>query len=209
MWWSWEILMGLAGTVGAVNLAAHASLTSMVSLYWSWIGCTSMTSTVRVGNHLGAGDPARAMCAAKVPIIFLAVILSTLWVVCMSLRSRLAYIYTADEEVATLSASVLPIYLYSQSCAASSFGFKGMMDGCGKQLAFAKRSMASWYLVGIPLAALFVLKWDWALRGQWIGMAIGNTVSVASVAVYCNGLDMQKVSDEAVAKAKKKAKGTG
>ena len=71
------------------------------------------------------------------------------------------------------------------------------------------RSMASWYFVGIPLAALFVLKWDWALRGQWIGMAIGNTVSVASVAVYCNGLDMQKVSDEAVAKAKKKAKGTG
>ena len=80
---------------------------------------------------------------------------------------------------------------------------------CGKQLAFAKRSMASWYLVGIPLAALFVLKWGWALRGQWIGMAIGNTVSVASVAIYCNGLDMQKVSDEAVAKAKKKAKGTG
>ena len=68
------------------------------------------------------------------------------------------YLYTAADEVAALSASVLPLYLLSQRMAASSFGFKvklhtttkhhgfytkhdgfqGMLDGCGKQLAFAR-----------------------------------------------------------------------
>ena len=65
-----------------------------------------MTSCVRIGNHLGAGDPARARAAAKVPMVFLSVILGTLWTVCMTNRYRLAYLYTADDEVAALSASV-------------------------------------------------------------------------------------------------------
>ena len=131
MWWSWELLMGLAGTLGAINLAAHASLTSMVSLYWSWIGCTSMTSCVRVGNHLGAGDADSARCAAKVPVIFLAVILLVVWIACMTMRDSFAFLYTADPQVAAAAASVLPLYLFSQSCAACSFGFKGCLDGCG------------------------------------------------------------------------------
>jgi MATE family multidrug resistance protein len=205
MWWSWEILMGLAGTLGAINLAAHASLTSMVSLYWSWIGCTSMTACVRIGNHLGAGDPDRARCAAKAPVIFLGVILGTVWTICMTNRRRLAYMYTSDDEVAALSASVLPVYLLSQSMAACSFGFKGMLDGCGKQLAFARYSMCSWYLVGIPLAAAGVLYWDWGLQGQWIGMCVGNGCCLCGVAFYCYRLSFDKVSEEAVARATRKS----
>ena len=39
-------------------------------------------------------------------MVFLSVILGTLWMVCMTNRYRLAYLYTADDEVAALSASV-------------------------------------------------------------------------------------------------------
>ena len=198
--------MGLAGTLGPINLAAHASLTSMVSLYWSWIGCTSMTACVRVGNYLGAGDPDGARCAAKVSVIFTAVILSTVWTVCMTNRDRFAYMYTADPRVATAAASVLPLYLFSQSCAACSFGCKGCLDGCGKQFAFARYSMCSWYFVGIPLAATAVLYLDWGLPGQWTGMCIGNSVCLVAVASYCRRLDFDEISRTAVANAKAKPK---
>ena len=249
MWWSWELLMGLAGTLGAINLAAHASLTSMVSLYWSWIGCTSMTSCVRVGNHLGAGDADSARCAAKVPVIFLAVILLVVWIACMTMRDSFAFLYTADPQVAAAAASVLPLYLFSQSCAACSFGFKGCLDGCGAdnrffqfvcdrlsraclgtssrfsyensrkgrflsalqgrkqiQMAFARYSMASWYFVGIPLAAAAVLYFDLGLAGQWTGMCIGNATCLTGVGLYCRRLDFDAISRDAVANAKASSK---
>ena len=81
---------GIAGTLGTVGLAAHACLTSMVMLYWQWIGCTTIATTIRVGNHLGAGDAYRARCAALVPAVFLPVIVTALWVILYAIRDKFA-----------------------------------------------------------------------------------------------------------------------
>ena len=122
MSWSWQIMIGIAGTLGTAGLAAHACLTSMVMLYWQWIGCTTIATTIRVGNHLGAGDAYRAKCAALVPAVFLPVVIAALWLILMLLRDQFAFAYATDSAVAALAATVLPYYLYTQSCSSIAFG---------------------------------------------------------------------------------------
>lgn len=92
------------------------------------------------------------------------------------LRSR--YAYTSDSSVAALAASVLPYYLYTQSCSSIAFGFRGCLEGCGKQKAFAFASISGWYLVGIPAAMLNVFYFKLGLFGVWAGMDVGNTCVV-------------------------------
>ena len=99
-----------------------------------------------VGNHLGAGDAHLAKAAALVPALFLPMVLLALWGTLMFFRSSFAYVrpslwckrvlstacltwsnadcqmYTSDEVVASLASSVLPFYLYSQSCSSICFG---------------------------------------------------------------------------------------
>ena len=57
------------------------------------------------------------------------------------------------------ASQVLPVYLAYQTCSCVNFTFKGRLDGCGRQMAFARISMFSWYLVGIPVAAATVFWW--------------------------------------------------
>ena len=106
------------------------------------------------------------------------VIMMIVWVVCMSQRSRFGYLYTSEDAVAELAADVLPVYLTYQTCSCVNFTFKGRLDGCGRQMAFAKVSMMAWYLVGIPVAAATVFWFEWGVVGLWGGMTFGACVHI-------------------------------
>ena len=183
MWWSWEICLGMAGTIGVTALAAHSCVTNLTFFYFNAISATSMATAIRVGVHLGAGQTEHAICAAKAPYIIMTVVMSVVWAVCMSQRDRFGYLYTEVPEVAELASDVLPVYLAYQTCSCVNFMFKGRLDGCGRQMAFARISILSWYLVGIPVAAVTVFWWQLGGGGLWGGMCFGNMVSVAGMAV--------------------------
>ena len=107
MWWSWEICLGMAGTIGTISLAAHSCVTNLTFFYFNAISACSMATAIRTGTHLGAGRTEHAKCAAKAPYYIMTVIMMIVWVVCMSQRSRFGYLYTSEDAVAELAAPTL------------------------------------------------------------------------------------------------------
>ena len=87
-------------------------------------------------------------------------------------------------------------------------GFRGSLEGCGKQSAFALASVLGWYGVGIPAAATAVFVLQWGLEGIWLGMDFGNTFVVLFMA--CVGLRINFAAEAERAQARaRSAQGHG
>ena len=72
-------------------------------------------------------------------------------------------------------------------------------------MAFARVSILSWYLLGIPVAAATVFWLKWGLVGLWGGMFIGNLCSVCFMARLACSLDWDEEARKARERSLKKA----
>ena len=204
LWWSWEIFFGIVGRLGTIPLAAHSCATNISFFYFSFISATTMSCSIRTAQHLGAGRTQHAICSAQVPYYVLAPLMCVIWIVLMSLRSRFAYLYTDEPQIVELAASILPIYLTYITLTAANFCFKARLDACGHQSKFAKVAMFSWYLVGIPCAAVGALLLQLGLESVWGGMVTGSLVSLCGMARAGLRLDWAAETQKALVAARRK-----
>ena len=134
-----------------------------------------MATTARIGNLLGAGEPARARLCGKAAVIGTT---STMGfgLICMLLfaRNRYAYIYTDDARVAELAGSVLWAFCINQWLASNSVVLQGILNGCGQQGLNAKLSLVSSYCVGVPSAIFLCFSADLGVLGLWLGLGVGQ-----------------------------------
>lgn len=54
------------------------------------------------------------------------------------------------------------------------------MRGCGRQLIGAVTNFMSYWLLGLPLAALLAFKFGLGVHGLWGGLLVATTVQVSS-----------------------------
>ena len=109
-WWVWEICSALAATLGTVPLAAHACLQQLAMLAFVLLDGMAEAATIRVGNMLGAAQPAVARRAAVAAGIITGVVCVPLVVGVSSIGGNIVFIYTDDPAVAEMAGSMVIYY---------------------------------------------------------------------------------------------------
>ena len=206
-WWSWELNNAMAGTMGSVPLASHACMLNMAMLTFPGLDGLGTAITIRVGNSLGAGHGVGSLRSARTGLVLVWLLLSFLLVGIWSGRDRLAYLYTADESVAALTAMTVPYYMLWSLSDTTSFIGSCVLRGAGKQPVGAAISLASSYCAGVPAAFMLCLHTSLGIKGLWLGMGLGQGVALCLQGYYllCR-LDWQHAADEARRRAQESTK---
>lgn len=207
VWWSWELLSGMAGTLGEVPLAAHVAMQQFGMFFFPFFLGGGMAATARVGNLLGMGDPKRARISARAATIGTVVVQGGILSPVLVARHKFAYIYTNDVRVAELAAQVAWFFVLNQFITANSVVLQGILTGCGRQAINAKVALIASYCVGIPCAVLFGFYFEFGVLGLWGGLACGQFSRASTLHYLCHKQDWAELSRQARVRAK--AQGTG
>ena len=161
--------------MGEVQLAAHAVLSNFGYFYFVMPYGISVASGVRVGNLLGAQDPGRARFVSRTALTLCLGLVSCMSIVMYILQRQFARLYTADPRVLDALTNVVPIFFVHNSIDGLQWALQGSLRGSGQQLLIARVSLCSWYIAGLPMAALLCFGADLGLTGLWLGLACGPT----------------------------------
>ncbi|KAJ9675262.1 hypothetical protein PVL29_024283 [Vitis rotundifolia] len=171
-WWWYEIVTVLAGYLPNPTLAVAATgiliqtTSFMYTVPMALAGCVS----ARVGNELGGGKPNRAKLAAMVALgcAFLIGIINVIWTVIF--REKWAGVFTKDEMVKALVASVMPLMGVCELGNCPQTTGCGILRGTARPAVGARINLGSFYFVGTPVAVGLAFWLNVGFSGLWYGL---------------------------------------
>ncbi|XVF63248.1 hypothetical protein PTKIN_Ptkin09bG0072500 [Pterospermum kingtungense] len=182
-WWWYEIVTVMAGYLPNPTLAVAATgiliqTTSMMyTVPMALAGCVS----ARVGNELGAGKPYKAKLAAMVALgcAFVIGIINVAWTVI--LRERWAGLFTNDDLVKPLVATVLPIIGLCELGNCPQTTGCGILRGTARPAIGARINLGSFYFVGTPVAVGLAFMLNVGFSGLWFGLLSAQVACAVSI----------------------------
>ena len=177
--WACQIATLLAGTLGVIELAAHAIVFNLVSLSFMMPLGISMAVMTSVGNLLGAKHFDDAVRSAWVGIGLGAGVMLLSAIAFVGLRYTLPSLYTSNVGVIAIAATILPIAATFQLFDGVQAVGAGVLRAMGSTLPAAAFNFVGYYLLALPIGIWLMLVRGWGLAGIWWGLCLG----VAIVAV--------------------------
>ncbi|KAL6962065.1 Protein DETOXIFICATION 54 [Sarracenia purpurea var. burkii] len=182
-WWWYEIVTVLAGYLPNPRLAVAATgvLIQTTSLMYTvpmaLAGCVS----ARVGNELGAGKPYKAKLAAMVALscAFVIGFINIVWTVIF--RERWGGLFTTDEQVKALVASVMPIMGLCELGNCPQTTGCGILRGTARPSVGARINLISFYFVGTPVAIGLAFWVKVGFGGLWYGLLSAQVACAMSI----------------------------
>ncbi|HVS14315.1 MAG TPA: MATE family efflux transporter [Thermoanaerobaculia bacterium] len=179
--WVFSAVGLMMGSLGALQFAAHqialnlAALTFMVPL-----GIASAAAT-RVGNAVGRLDAPGVRRAARVSLIVGAGVMSVSALVFALAPRLLSRAYTPDPEVVALAALLLPIAAVFQVADGFQVVAAGVLRGAADTTWPAAIALIGFWVVGLPLGALFAYRWALGPLGLWWGLTAGLAATAVAL----------------------------
>ncbi|KAG8364917.1 hypothetical protein BUALT_Bualt18G0048600 [Buddleja alternifolia] len=179
-YWAFEILVLLAGLMPnseiTTSLVAMCVNTEAIS-YMIAYGLSAAAST-RVSNELGAGNPNRARRAMAVTLK-LTILLALCVVLALFFGHNLwASLFSDSPVIINAFATMTPLLVLSILCDFVQGILSGVARGCGWQHLAVYINLGTYYLIGMPIAALLGFKFKLHAKGLWIGLICGLTVQM-------------------------------
>ncbi|XP_057793468.1 LOW QUALITY PROTEIN: protein DETOXIFICATION 54-like [Salvia miltiorrhiza] len=189
-WWWYEIVTVLAGYLPEPKLAVAATgvmiqtTSLMYTVPMALAGCVSS----RVGNEVGGGRPYKARLAAMVALTCALVVgmMNVMWTVVF--RERWGALFTKDEMLIAMVASVLPITGLCELGNCPQTTGCGILRGTAKPVVAARINLASFYFVGTPVAVGLAFWLCIGFPGLWLGLLSAQAacaVSILYVVLHC------------------------
>ncbi|XP_057799021.1 protein DETOXIFICATION 54-like isoform X2 [Salvia miltiorrhiza] len=182
-WWWYEIVTVLAGylpnpklTVAATGIIIQTT-SLMYTVPMALAGCIS----ARVGNELGAGKPHKAKLAAMVALAcaFAIGLMNVVWTVIF--RDKWGGLFTKDDELKLLVASVLPIIGLCELGNCPQTTGCGVLRGIARPVVGAHINLGSFYFVGTPIAVGLAFWLGIGFPGLWLGLLSAQAACAASI----------------------------
>ncbi|KAF4962336.1 hypothetical protein FSARC_9579 [Fusarium sarcochroum] len=196
-WLAFEILTLLSSRFGPEYLAAQSVLTTITTLSYEIPFPMSIAASTRIANLIGAGlvEPAKMTgIVAFVAACIIGMFNLTLYT---SLRYQLPLLFTKDDDVIELVATVMPIVSVMQIFDGLAAGAHGLLRGIGKQSIGGPANIISYYALSLPVSLALAFGLDWKLSGLWAGVTVGG-ISVALIEyIYLLRTDWHKAAEEA------------
>ncbi|KAL7176511.1 hypothetical protein ACSBR2_029943 [Camellia fascicularis] len=182
-WWWYEIVTVLAGyldnprnTVAATGIMIQTT-SLMYTVPMALAGCVS----ARVGNELGAGKPYKAKLAALVALgcAFFIGMINVIWTVIY--RDKWGGLFTTDDQVKTLVASVMPIMGLCELGNCPQTTGCGILRGTARPAVGARINLISFYFVGTPVAVGLAFWFGVGFSGLWLGLLSAQAACAVSI----------------------------
>ncbi|KAF8663829.1 hypothetical protein HU200_055163 [Digitaria exilis] len=188
------------------NLGGFHELSALDVDGCSWLQCRSklfhsisFLVSVRVSNELGANHPKAAKFSVVVATTTSAAIGLIFTAVTLAARKQMPRLFTDDGAVIKETAKLG--YLLAATIFLNSIQpvLSGMAIGAGWQSLVAFVNIGCYYLVGLPLAAVFGFKLKLNATGIWVGVLIGTVLQTVILFVIVVRTKWQKeVAEERI-----------
>ncbi|KAL2476360.1 MATE efflux family protein ALF5 [Abeliophyllum distichum] len=177
-YWAFEILVLLAGLMpnSEVTTSLIAMCVNTEAIAYMFAYGLSAAASTRVSNELGAGNPDRAKRAMTVTLK-LTILLALCVVLALSLGHNLwASSFSSSPVIINAYATMTPFLVLSILCDFIQGILSGVARGCGWQHLAMCINLATFYLIGMPIAGLLGFKFKLYAKGLWIGLICGLSV---------------------------------
>ncbi|KAJ2632487.1 ethionine resistance protein [Coemansia sp. RSA 1290] len=164
----------------ADDLAIQAVLNSSKSAFTRTGSYLGMVVSNRVGNLLGAQNPAASKLSAKVSISLTAFSTLVLATLMLSFQHTLASFITKEKSLIDGLIPLIPLLVAVVTFDTLSNVLTGILRGQGRQSIAAVIRVISLYVVGVPLAYALCFPLKLELYGLWVGLSVGFAVICAA-----------------------------
>lgn len=180
-WWWYEIMIILCGLLyrPQSTVASMGLLIQTTSLIYIFPSSLSASVSTRVGNELGANQPARARRAATVGMALGSLIGLSACCFSFSVRNIWAKIFIADADIIALTALVLPILGLCELGNCPQTTGCGVLRGSARPRAAANINLGSFYGVGMPVAIGLAFWFGLDFSGLWFGLLAAQFTCLA------------------------------
>lgn len=184
---AFEILTLASSYFGTTHLAAQSILSTLTALTFQIPFPISIAASTRVANLIGATLTDAAKTSAKVvstltvifssahkeQAMFAATIVGVFNVILLSsLRNYIPQLFTNDQGVVDLVASVLPLCAAFQLFDALAANCNGLLRGLGRQEIGGWVNLFCYYVIAMPISFGTAFGLGWELYGLWSGVAL-------------------------------------
>jgi len=170
---AFTVAMIMIGWIGVVELAAHQVVINMASFTFMLPLGIAISASVRVGNLIGAREPARLRVACRTAFAMGGGVMAVAALIFVVFRQSLPLFYINDIAVVSLAAILLPIAGAFQIFDGLQVVGGGLMRGMGRPQAGAIVNLVGFYVIGLPLAWLLAFPLEQGIIGVWWGLAAG------------------------------------
>lgn len=184
-WWYYEVLLFLCGYLNnpAESIAAMGILVQTTALLYNFPYAIMSGVSTRVGQALGAGQPANAQLTAIIGILMAAAFgLSA--TVCMTIiRSEWGKLFTDEPKILDLISTVLPILGLCELGNSPQTTACGVLSGTARPKDGLRINLCSFYLVGLPVALILTFTLKVGFPGLWFGL-LAAQISCLIMMIY-------------------------
>ncbi|WCJ32189.1 MATE efflux family protein [Euphorbia peplus] len=184
-YWAFELLVLLAGVMPdstiTTSLVAICVNTEAVA-YMLTYGLSAAAST-RVSNELGAGNAEKGK-GAMVVSLKLSVFLGLVIVVALAVGHTLwAGLFSDSNTILKEFGKMTPFLAISITLDSIQGVLSGVARGCGLQHLVVYVNLATFYLIGMPIASLLAFYFKLYAKGLWIGLICGLSCQAATLSL--------------------------
>lgn len=196
-YFAFEILTLASGQFGTTELAAQSILVTLTSTTYQLPFPVAIAASTRMANLIGAKLPEAAKTCARVAIVAGGIIGLFNVAMVAGFRNQIPSLFTNDPDVRAAVIGAIPICAFMQIFDGLSAIANGMLRGVGRQEIGGYSSLASYYLVGLPLSFYTAFHLGWGLPGLWTGVTLGLALTSGAEFFYLSRYDWRRAVAEA------------
>ncbi len=176
----------MIGWLGTDQLAAHQIAINLASISFMVVLGVSMAGGIRVGNAVGAQSVEKVRRAGFTAILLALFIMAFSGVLFIALRNFLPTLYIDNQEVISITSSLLIIAaMFQLSDGVQAVGI-GILRGLTDVKVPTLITFVAYWIVGLPIGYLLGFVLSWNVQGVWMGLFAGLTTSAILLTLRFN-----------------------
>ncbi|MCX6150063.1 MAG: MATE family efflux transporter [Ignavibacteriales bacterium] len=183
----------MIGWLGTKALAAHQIAMSLASITYMAATGISAAGAIRVGNAVGAGnitETRRSGFAALILVISMMALFALIFIV---FRNALPTIYISDNEVISVTATLLVIAAFFQIFDGSQAVGLGILRGLTDVKIPTAITFIAYWIIMIPAGYILAFKFQFGIQGIWSGYILGLVASAFLLNIRFNVRSKKKI----------------
>ncbi|KAL7687610.1 putative multi antimicrobial extrusion protein [Plasmopara halstedii] len=167
-----SVLSLIAAWFGADIIAANAIVSGFWRLLWALFWGFGMGTQIRVSNLLGANRPKAARLLSILGFICTVITVTLLALGALVIRADVFRLYTDDEDLLNICASVLPIFIVAFMVEATEMVSASVLAAMGQVHITAWTSALATWLVELPTAYIFAVVLKGGFKALWYSICL-------------------------------------